>query len=153
MGLNHTVLLDWRNMFNELAVPAYIHAPAQIKREALRILGILVDDDDYLSSLEQQPRISVIDFFLSLRIWQAEGLEQAYAEPHFHGLARFANIATPGEYISRARRVLTTTSYGRPPLWQLPAHLTEQAANSERIWRKGFSQGVENKELDTPARI
>jgi len=147
MGLNPRVLQQWTDMLGGVAVPPNIKAPPQAKEQAVRIVRLLVDDDYLVALLEQQPRMSSIDYILSLRIWQDEGITEALASG-LSGLIRFASIATPSEYISRARRMLTTTMYDEPPLWALPSYLTEQAASAEQNWRHGFSQHSEDTEPD-----
>ena len=147
MGLNPRVLQQWTDMLGGVAVPPNIKAPPQAKEQAVRIVRLLVDDDYLVALLEQQPRMSSIDYILSLRLWQDEGITDALTSG-LSGLIRFASIATPSEYISRARRMLTTTMYDEPPLWQLPAYLTEQAASAEQHWRQGFSQHSEDTEPD-----
>jgi len=147
MGLNPRVLQQWTDMLGGVAVPPNIKAPPQAREQAVRIVRLLVDDDYLVALLEQQPRMSSIDYILSLRLWQDEGITDALTSG-LSGLIRFASIATPSEYISRARRMLTTTMYDEPPLWQLPAYLTEQAASAEQNWRQGFSQHSEDTEPD-----
>ena len=148
MGLNPRVLQQWTDMLGGVAVPPNIKAPPQAREQAVRIVRLLVDDDDLVALLEQQPRISSIDYILSLRIWQGEGIADALTGG-LSGLMRFASIATPSEYISRARRMLTTTRHiDEPPLWQLPSYLTEQAAQAEQNWRHGFSRHAEDTDPD-----
>jgi len=147
MGLNPRVLQQWTDMLGGVAVPPNIKAPPQAREQAVRIVRLLVDDDYLVALLEQQPRMSSIDYILSLRLWQDEGITDALTSG-LSGLIRFASIATPSEYISRARRMLTTTMYDEPPLWQLPAYLTDQAASAEQNWRQGFSQHSEDTEPD-----
>ena len=144
MGLNPRVLQQWTDMLGGVAVPPNIKAPPQAKEQAVRIVRLLVDDDYLLALLEQQPRMSSIDYILSLRIWQDEGITEALTSG-LNGLIRFASLATPSEYISRARRMLTNEE---PPLWHLPSYLTEQAASAEQNWRHGFSQHSEDTEPD-----
>jgi len=147
MGLNPKVLQHWTDMLGGVAVPPNIKAPLQAKEQAVRIVRLLVDDDYLVALLEQQPRITSIDFILCLRLWQDEGITEALTSG-LSGLIRFASIATPSEYISRARRMLTTTRYDPSPLWVLPSYLTEQAAHAEQTWREGFSQHSEDTEPD-----
>ena len=144
MGLTVGVLQQWTDMIGGISVPPNIKGPPQAKELAVRIVRLLVDDDYLVALLEQQPRISSIDYILCLRLWQDEGIMDAL-QSGLHGLIQFASVATPSEYISRARRMLTNE---KPPLWELSAYLTEQAAKAEQNWRQGFSQQSEDTESD-----
>ena len=129
----------WKNMYGDFAIPPNINAPPRMHKAVPQILIMLADDQDFVELLEQQPTVTAIDFLLTLRIWYKEGLADAYEDRAWNGLIRFANMATSGEDISRARRMLTSTAHNQKPPWKLPARLAKQAADGEQGWRHGFS--------------
>ena len=157
MSLNHRVLELWKNMFGQFAIPQKFDAPPQMYKVAPQILSLLAGDQDFLDMLEQQPTVSVLDFLLTLRVHYDEGLAAAHEARAWRGLERFANTGTPGESISRARRVLTSTAPGQVPPWTLPERLKKQADKAEKQWRQGFSRsfgpGPDNEEGGLTATI
>jgi len=153
MSLNHRVLGLWKNMFGQFSIPQTLNAPPRMHKVVPQILLLLADDQDFLALLEEQPTVSVLDFLLTLRIWYDEGLATAYEDRAWNGLIRFANTATSGEDISRARRLLVSTAHGQVPPWTLPQRLKEQAASAEQTWRQGFGPGTDNEEGGLTATI
>jgi hypothetical protein len=124
-------------MFGQLDTPPHIPMPPQIRPLTIKILQLVIDSDYLLPLLEAQPTKSAMDFILALLIWKEEGLLSGY-DGGMNGLIRFASVATPSEYISRARRVLTND---KPILWNLPPNLIKQSDNAEKSMRDGFSKG------------
>ena len=144
MPLDKEILPQWRNMWGDVAVPQYIYLRpnSPIRPIAVKLLKLLVDSDlkeKYLVSLlERQRKVSAIDFILALLIWESQGITGYYQEG-IPGLISFAPKATPSEFISRARRLLTTDKYG-DPVWRLPPVLKKQADQAEKNMRNDFSE-------------
>ena len=144
MPLDKEILPQWRNMWGDVAVPQYVtlRPNSTIRPIAVKLLKLLVDSDlkeKYLVSLlERQRKVSAIDFILALLIWESQGITDYYSEG-IPGLISFAPKATSSEFISRARRLLTTEDYG-DPVWRLPPELKKQSEQAEKKMRKDFSK-------------
>jgi len=144
MPLDKEILPQWRNMWGDVAVPQYVtlRPNSTIRPIAVKLLKLLVDSDlkeKYLVSLlERQRKMSAIDFILALLIWESQGIKGYYQEG-IPGLIGFAPKATSSEFISRARRLLTTDKYG-DPVWRLPPVLKQQADQAEKNMRNDFSE-------------
>ena len=143
MPLHNATLRQWTNLWGEIDVPQAIVMPEMMRPITVELLKLLIDSDSLLPLLELQPNKSAIDFILALLIWKKEGLLEAYSEG-MNGLIRFAPRATPSEYISRSRRVLTNEG---DRVWRLPATLMEQADRAEQSMRRGFSKGHDEEEI------
>ena len=144
MPLDKEILPQWRNMWGDVAVPQYIYLRpnSPIRPIAVKLLKLLVDSDlkeKYLVSLlERQRKMSAIDFILALLIWESQGITDYYSAG-LPGMIRFAPRATPSEFISRARRVLTSGKKGNP-VWRLPPVLKKQGDQAEKNMRNDFSE-------------
>ena len=138
MPLDEETLQQWRDLWGDVAVPQNMTVAPNIDPIALRILQRLVDDEDLVNELERQHTMSAIDFILTYLIWKSEGITDYYSAG-LPGMIRFAPRATPSEFISRARRLLTTEDYG-DPVWRLPPELKKQSEQAEKKMRKDFSK-------------
>ena len=139
MPLHEETLQQWRDRWGDVAVPQNMTVAPNIDPIALRILQRLVDDEDLVNELERQHTMSAIDFILTYLIWKSEGITDYYSAG-LPGMIRFAPRATPSEFISRARRVLTSGKKGNP-VWQLPPVLLQQSERAEQSMSRGFSKG------------
>ena len=138
MPLHEETLQQWRDLWGDVAVPQNMTVAPNIDPIALRILQRLVDDEELVNELERQHTMSAIDFILTYLIWKSEGITDYYSAG-LPGMIRFAPRATPSEFISRARRLLTTEDYG-DPVWRLPPELKKQSEQAEKKMRKDFSK-------------